>query len=342
MLNRLTVDPLASIVALLRPRTVLSKFVSGSGSWAVHYPSHGQPSFCLMVKGACWLSIDAQDPFLMEHGDYVLLPATPGFRMGSDLKALERPTSGKKELNAAGEVRHGDADGESAVRMLGGYFLFDPTNAPLLVGLLPTVVHIKATDGGADRLAWIAKAIGDEAASQRPGADPILVRLVEIMLIEALRWKPVAPAAPLTGLLAGLSDPRLSNALRHMHEDVSRRWTIEGLAQKAGMSRAAFAARFARTMGMPPMEYLIRWRMALAKNMLWHDGLTLTEVADAIGYQSASAFSTAFTRSVGQAPSAFARASRLHAADTSEVSKSNFKSPGIGSNILIDRREPVS
>jgi len=319
MLSRLDSDPLAAIVALLRPRTVLSKLVTGSGEWAVQYPSYGQPSFCLMVTGSCWLSVDADAPFLMEAGDYVLLPATPGFRMGSDLVALGQPTSGVKEPNAAGEVRHGRTDGESAVRMLGGYFLFDPTNAPLLLGLLPSVVHIKATDEGADRLAWIARAIGDETASQRPGADPVLVRLVEIMLIEALRWKPVAPSAPMTGLLAGLTDPRLSNALRHIHEDVSRRWTIEGLAHAAGMSRAAFAARFTRTLGIPPMEYLLRWRMALAKNMLWHDRLTLTQVADAIGYQSASAFSTAFSRCVGQAPSAFSRASRLPSAEVHEA-----------------------
>ncbi len=310
MRDRLNADPLASIVALLRPQTVLSKFVSGAGSWAVQYPNYGQPSFCLMVQGSCWLRLDSADPFLMEPGDYVLLPATPGLRMGSDLEAMDRPAMRIAEASPAGEVRHGTQEDEAAVRMLGGYFLFDPTSAPLLVGLLPMVVHIKAADSGAARLSWIARAIGDESMTPRPGGDAILTRLVEIMLIEALRWQPAQHAAPISGLLAGLADPRMANALRLIHEDVARRWTIEDLASKVGMSRAAFAARFTQILGAPPMEYVLRWRMALAKDMLWHDGLSLGEVAHAVGYQSASAFSAAFSRSVGLSPSAFARTGR--------------------------------
>lgn len=312
MRNRLTSDPLASIVALLRPQTVLSKFVSGAGSWAVQYPNYGQPSFCLMVKGSCWLRLDAAEPFLIETGDYVLLPATPGFRMGSDLEAMDRPTTRVAEASPAGEIRHGDSEDEAAVRMLGGYFLFDPASAPLLVGLLPTVVHIKAAAHGAARLTWIARAIGEESMTAKPGGDAILTRLVEIMLIEALRWQPTQEDPPISGLLAGLANPRMAVALRLIHEDVARRWTIEDLASKVGMSRAAFAARFAQVVGVPPMEYVLRWRMALAKDMLWHDGLSLGEVAHAIGYQSASAFSTAFSRSVGLSPSSFARTGQIN------------------------------
>lgn len=119
MRDRLDSDPLASIVALLRPRTVLSKFVGGAGKWAVQYPNYGQPSFCLMLKGACWLNLDGVEPFLMEPGDYVLLPATPGFRMGSDLDALERPTMRIPDATPAGEILHGQQENEPAVRMLG-------------------------------------------------------------------------------------------------------------------------------------------------------------------------------------------------------------------------------
>ena len=311
MRERLKNDPLAAIVALLRPRTVLSKYVSGSGSWAVQYPNYGHPSFCLMNAGSCWLSIDNEEPFLMETGDFVLFPATPGFRMGSDLQALENPAVRLAEASDYGEARHGAQEIEAAVRMLGGYFLFDPTNAPLLVGLLPAVVHIKAMDASSARLGWIASAIGEETAADKPGGDAILTRLVEVMLIEALRWRPAQDSTPISGLLSGLADSRLSAALRHIHDNVARRWTIEDLASKVGMSRAAFAARFTHVLGMPPMEYVLRWRMALAKDMLWHDGLSLGEVAHAIGYQSASAFSAAFSRFVGVAPGSFARTARI-------------------------------
>lgn len=312
MRDRPDSDPLAAIVALLRPRTVLSKFVSGAGSWAVQYPSFGHPSFGLMLQGSCWLHVEGGGPFQMELGDYVLLPATPGFRMGSDLEAMKRPTLRAADAAPAAEVRHGPQEDEAAVRMLGGYFLFDPTNAPLLAGLLPMVVHIKPTDSGAERLAWIAKAVAEESGASRPGGDAILARLVEIMLIEALRWRPVqgAPSGQLPGLLAGLADARMSAALGLVHDDVARRWTIEELANQVGMSRAAFASRFTQVLGIPPMEYVLRWRMALAKDMIRHDGLSLGEVAHSIGYQSASAFSTAFSRAVGISPSAFARTGR--------------------------------
>lgn len=307
MRDRLNNDPLASIVALLRPRTVLSKFVSGAGRWAVQYSSFGHPSFGLVTEGACWLAFEGAEPFLMQTGDYVLLPATPGFRMGSDLEALQYPMPRVAEVCEINEVRHGVIESEPAVRMLGGYFLFDPVNAPLLVGLLPPIVHIQASDARSARLGWIARAIGEETAAQQPGADAVLARLVEVMLIEALRWKPAQEASPMAGLLAGLADARLSQALRHIHDDVARRWTVAELADKVGMSRAAFAARFTQVLGIAPMEYVLRWRMTLAKDLLWHDGLSLGEVAHAIGYQSASAFSAAFSRSMGEAPGAFAR-----------------------------------
>lgn len=321
MLDRLNVDPLAAMVDLLKPKTVLSQVVSGAGAWAVQYPPYGQPSFGLVLSGACWFQLEGQDALQLAAGDFVLLPATPGFRTGSSPEALAAPAVRSPEVDAARaleadtgagpELRHGDPAGEPSMRMLGGFFLLDPTNAPLLTSLLPAMVHIKATDAGADRLGWLVRAIAEEATAQRPGATPILVRLVEVLLLEALRWRPVhastQASTPWAGLLAGLADPRLSVALRCLHADVPRRWTIASLAREAGLSRAAFAARFAKTLGVPPMEYLLRWRMALAKDLLQREGVSLTAVADAIGYQSASAFSTAFSRAVGQSPSAFAR-----------------------------------
>lgn len=306
MRDRPEIEPLSAMVALLRPRTVLSKVISGAGSWSVRYAAYGHPGFSLILEGSCWLSVADQEPLWLEPGDFVMLPATPSFSMASNLEALRNPVATSADAGRTTELRHGDQNAAPSVRMLGGYFLFDPTNARLLLSLLPAVVHIKATDSGADRLAWITRAVGDEATSMRPGRDPILVRLAEIMLIEALRWRP-AKASQMTGLLAGLADTQIANALRAFHEDVSRKWTVESFAHVAGMSRASFAEKFSRTLGVAPMDYVTRWRMALAKDLLRHDDTSLTQVATIIGYQSASAFSTAFSRYVGQAPSGFAR-----------------------------------
>jgi AraC-like DNA-binding protein len=130
--------------------------------------------------------------------------------------------------------------------------------------------------------------IGDETRDERPGQELILERLVQV-------------------LLAGLSDPALANTLREIHVDVARRWTVADLARRAFMSRAAFAERFARKVGMPPMEYVLEWRMAIAKDLLRNERPPLARVAERVGYQSASAFSTAFTRFAGCPPSEFAR-----------------------------------
>jgi AraC-like DNA-binding protein len=110
--------------------------------------------------------------------------------------------------------------------------------------------------------------------------------------------------------VAGLRDPALARALRRMHDRVAHRWTVAALARVAGMSRASFAERFTRTVGVPPMEYLVEWRIALAKDLLRREKLSLSEVAQSIGYQSASAFSTAFSRHAGCSPSEFARGVR--------------------------------
>nr|WP_307789341.1 SDR family NAD(P)-dependent oxidoreductase [Mycolicibacterium baixiangningiae] len=135
--------------------------------------------------------------------------------------------------------------------------------------------------------------------------DLILVRLVEVLLVEAMRLR----AAPVEGVERGLDDPLLAPALRTMHADIAFGWTVERLARAAGVSRAVFAERFSRTMGMLPMQYLTQWRMALAKDMLRIEDVSMAEVARRTGYLSASAFTTAFTRMTGSSPSAFARAS---------------------------------
>jgi AraC-like DNA-binding protein len=143
--------------------------------------------------------------------------------------------------------------------------------------------------------------------AQRPGRALILERLVEVLLVEALRFRSASASREAPGLLARLSDPALARTLREIHIDVARRWTVEQLARTAGMSRATFADRFTRTVGMPPMQYLLEWRVAHAKAMLRNERPSLAEVAERVGYQSASAFSTAFTRLTGISPSEFAR-----------------------------------
>jgi AraC-like DNA-binding protein len=298
-------DPLSEVIALLQPRAVSSRRVSGAGRWGFRYSAFGQPSFCAVLEGSCRLAVDGHRHLTLEAGDFVLLPATPGFTMSSlepgRLKYFDPHVTSK----VLGETRHGTRGGSPDVRWLGGWCVFDSPDSALLVSLLPSVVHVR----GVERLSTLVRLVGEEAIERRPGRDLVLTRLVEILLIEALRATPGEDAPP--GLLRGLADARLATAIRQMHGQLARSWTVAQLARTAALSRSAFFERFTRTVGLPPMEYLLAWRMAVAKGLLRRDDLGIADVAERVGYGAASTFSTAFNRRVGQSPSRYARRFRV-------------------------------
>jgi AraC-like DNA-binding protein len=296
------VDPLSEIIILLRPRAVFTKGITGAGRWGVRYSDFGHPSFCTVIEGDCRLAVDGQDALTLTAGDFVLLPTTPGFTLSGFEPVQPAIVDPRLTPSPEGEIRHGTPDGAPSVRLLGGYFVFDSDDAGLLVSLLPTQLHVR----GVERLSTLVRFLTEETQEQRPGRDLVLGRLVEILLVEALRVNqtPDAPA----GLLRGLADARLAEAIRHMHDDPARPWTMAELASKAALSRSAFFDRFTRNVGLPPMEYLLAWRMAIAKDLLRHHDVDIAEIAERTGYGSASTFSTAFSRLVGQPPGRYARA----------------------------------
>lgn len=294
-------DPLSQVIALLQPRTVFAKRISGAGRWAVRYSDYGQPSFCAVLEGRCRLAVDRQRPLTLEAGDFVLLPATPGFVMSGFEPAKPVRIDPKVAPSPTGEVRHGTRGGRPDVRLLGGYFVFDTPDAGLLVSLLPALVHVR----GVERLSVLVRLVGEESSERRAGRELVLARLVEVLLIEALRSTSGEEGPP--GLLRGLADAQLAPAMRLMHAQVARPWTVVELAKAAALSRSAFFERFTRTVGLTPMDYLLAWRMAVAKDLLRRHDLALAEVAERVGYGSASTFSTAFSRHVGVPPGRYAR-----------------------------------
>lgn len=296
-------DPLAEVITLLSPRTVVSKPITAAGRWAVRYTEFGEPSFCTVLEGRCRLAVDGQPELTLEAGDFVLLPTIPGFVLSGFEAVRPRVIDPRAAEGPGAGVHHGSPDLPPDVRLLGGYFVFDSPDAALLVSILPGQIHLR----GAARLGVLVRLLGDEAAQDRAGRDLVLTRLVELLLIEALRSTSGEGAPP--GLLRGLADRRLAPAIREIHGSVAQALTVERLARTAALSRSAFFERFARTMGMPPMEYVVAWRMAKAKELLRRRELGLSEVARRVGYGSASAFSTAFSRAVGRPPGRFARES---------------------------------
>ncbi|WP_369977251.1 AraC family transcriptional regulator [Xanthomonas bundabergensis] len=294
-------DPLSDVVRLLHPRAVFANPISGKGSWAVRYAEYGQPGFCIVLEGNAVLAVDGHASLTIGAGDFVLLPTTPAFTLSSLVPAPPVFIDPKRVPGGQGERRHGDPDGAPDMRSLGGAFLFDSAQAGLLVSLLPAVVHVR----GAGRLVQLVQMVGEEYHDAKPGSAYMLSRLVEMLLVEAMRWSSAGNAPP--GLLRGLGDERLAVALKRIHARIDHAWTVGELAQAAALSRSTFFERFARTVGVPPMEYLLAWRMQVARDLLRRDGLGVAEVAQRVGYGSTSAFSVAFSRHAGEPPSRYAK-----------------------------------
>jgi AraC-like DNA-binding protein len=294
------IDPLSEVVRLLQPAAPFAKVASGAGRWCVRRAEAGRPLYCAILDGASRLTVAGREPLILEVGDFVLIPSAFDFTMTS----LE-PPEGDGETGYVvlphGEVRHGDPSGPPDVRMLVGYCVFASPDARLLVSLLPQLVHVR----GERRLSTLLELVREESRERRPAREVILARLLEVLFIEALRSTAGTAASP--SLLRGLADERLAAALRRMHESPTHAWTIAQLAREAAMSRSAFFERFSQAVGVSPMAYLLGWRMALAKELLRREAVTVSEVAARVGYGSASAFSVAFTRHAGLPPARFAR-----------------------------------
>ncbi len=293
-------DPLTEVVALLQPSASFSKTVSCAGGWRVRRAEAGRPFYCVVLGGSACLTIPGREPTPLQDGDFVLVPSAYDFAMSS----LEPPPDDIVTVPVEagrGEFRLGPADVAPDVRLLVGYCEFGSPDAAMLVSLLPQLVHVR----GESRLATLVRLVADEARDERPGREAILARLLEVLLIEAFRSSETAAVS--RGLVRGLADRHIAVAIRRLHETPTRPWTVAQLAKEAALSRSAFFDRFNRTVGLAPMEYLLAWRMALAKGRLRRNEGSITEVAEYVGYSSASAFSVAFARHVGMPPARYGR-----------------------------------
>ncbi len=294
-----TADPLASVVALLKPEPSIAKLVSGGGRWRVERTNMATPFYCAMSKGACLLTIRGGPPIVLEAGDFVLVPEVFDFTMSS----INPPPSGAPHLPlkiGPGIFRLGEPSAPTDVQCLVGHCNFASPDRKLLVSLLPAVIHARAQG----RLIALVQMIQEETQSDRAARDMVLRRLLELLLVEALRSAERTTVKP--GLLRGLADPQLASALRQIHADPGANLSVQCLASAAGMSRSTFFDRFRGEVGSAPMEYVTGWRMAVAKDMLLDGKIAMSELAQRVGYGSVSAFSMAFSRHAGFPPGAFA------------------------------------
>lgn len=269
--------------------------------WAIRFPAVEAVVFGQMIEGTCTLE-RGEIRLELQPGDFMMMARPPEWTMrsGPEVEPL-----GLKALFADPNALQRGDPARPGARFLAGHFLFAEPNADQMADLLSPIVHVRAADVAAQRLGRLLSLLDEEATADRPGRSLALDRLLEVILVESLRHRAGQMESMRPGLLAGLADPRISRALRALHREPSRSWTVAQLAQEAHMSRAGFAARFTMIVGDSPIGYLSTWRMSLAKAALVSTTCPMIEVAKMAGYGSVSAFSTAFNRAAGMSPTVY-------------------------------------
>jgi len=292
-------DPLSDVLALLKPRSYVSAGFDAGGAWSVGFPHNVGIKCYAVVSGACWLVVDGvTDPIALKAGDCFLLPGGRAFRLASD-PAL--PATASTEIFSAPRIGNVvTLNGGGDLFLVGSRFVLSGSHADILLAMLPPVVHIRKESEQA-ALRWSVERMMLELQQQQPGSFLIAEHLAHMMLVQALRLHMTEEAAGV-GWLFALADKQMGAAIGAMHADPAQRWTLQSLAERVHMSRSAFAAKFKQMVGMSAMDYLTRWRMLLAGDRLANSSDPISVIAPSLGYESESAFSTAFKRVMGCAP----------------------------------------
>jgi AraC-like DNA-binding protein len=296
-------DPLSDVLSLLKPRSYVSAGFDAGGAWSVQFTRHDGFIKCYaVVSGRCWLAVDGvKKPVQLEEGDCFLLASGRPFRLASDLTVA--PVDADEIFTPARLGGIATCNGGGDFFLVGSRFGVSGTNTGMLLGMLPVIVHIRNESDQA-ALRWSVERMMQELREPRPGGVLVAEHLAHMMLLLALRLQ---VGEGRVGWLFALADKQIGAAITAMHEAPEHRWTVQDLAARANMSRSIFAQRFKEMVGTSPMEYLTRWRMMLAGDRLSSSRDSVSLIAASLGYESESAFSTAFKRVMGRSPRQYGR-----------------------------------
>lgn len=267
--------------------------------------------FHFLTEGECKVRLlESKEVLEAKAGDLVLFPQEGKHLMGTDLQLapMERAAVVTQVGGDADffHMRHGG--GGAPTRFVCGYLALNRTVFRPLFEALPPVMRIPIGDGPASGLLReLLRAGVRESSAERPGAASTLAKLADLLFVEALRRYMDGLPPEGKGWLAGVRDPQVGRALALLHGAPSRTWTVDELAHEVALSRSALAERFTSLVGEPPMQYLTRWRLALAAQMLRAGREPVIRIAERSGYESEAAFSRAFKREFGVPPASWRR-----------------------------------
>jgi len=298
-------DPLSDVLSLLKLRSYVSGGFNAGGDWSIAFGRHDGIKLYAVISGECWLSVEGVPAAAhVRAGDCFLLPRGRPFRVASDLNLTpvdaltiypSVPDGGITSYNGGGEFFS-----------IGGYFTLTGDQAGVLLGMLPPIVHIhKESDKAV--LRWCLDRMRQELREPQPGGFLVAQQLATMMLVQALRLHLAEGLSGGVGWLFALGDRQIAAAINAMHANPAHRWTLQKLAERAGMSRTTFTLKFKETVGESPMDYLTRWRMLRAGDRLANSSDPISAIALSLGYESESAFSTAFKRLMGCSPRQYSR-----------------------------------
>lgn len=300
-------DGLSEMLRSLRIRTTIFCRSDMRAPWGFGVKAHGRAAFHVLLEGRGRLQVDGvEEPISLGPGDLVVLPHGPGHTLRSDDRArvewlddiLERtpPVNGRLAYGGTG----------ARTDLICGVFEIENRDTVPILKAIPTVALVRREEG-TPWLGPLLDLIKSEVSSFTPGADSVVARIADILLLQAVRH-----GVESLGSDGAVFDSQVATALRLMREQPERTWTIDGLAKAVSSSRSSLAERFRGATGMPPMRYLMRLRIASAARELAASTASLAEIASRVGYSSDVALSKAFLREMGVSP----RGYRLNATRT--------------------------
>jgi AraC family transcriptional regulator, alkane utilization regulator len=277
--------------------------------WCFKVAARSRPAFHLLTAGSAWLEVEGQPTSIrVSAGDLLILPRGDAHMVRDSPKSpvqwLDSILQDTPPVN--GQLNHGGG-GERSELLCGGFAVDQLTGRPLLEAL-PTVVHLRGSEGRAPEwLVGLIRMIATEMDASGPGSEAVVTRLTDALLAQALR-RCLLEVDQKMSTTTPISDPNIARALRLVRDHPDQHWTVPKLSAAVSMSRSAFAERFRSATGESPMQHLTRYRMARAAEYLRATNAGVREIARLTGYDSEVTVTKAFRRHFGVAPGAYRKA----------------------------------
>jgi AraC family transcriptional regulator, alkane utilization regulator len=312
-------DALTEVLNSVRVQSTVYCPIEISAPWGLYIEEERGAPFFILVKGSAYLKIDSlKVRRRLNAGDFIIItrkcacavsdsPQSKVIDLQEWLRLNPPRPDGTFKIEGKGEITN----------FIGGTFFFENHESHPLLKVLPTFIHFSGAERSSENgpvVDWFKTSLdflSTESAMRKPGAQPIITRLSDILFIQAIRAYANTVSDEQPNWFAAAQDPQIGEAIASIHRMPQSHWTVEQLAILSGMSRSAFANRFTRLVGEPPLRYLSRWRMHKAIEMIQENRMTTAEIASLVGYESEAAFSKAFKKLNGQGPGAFRRAAKL-------------------------------